>query len=80
MFTFDTIEEYNDEIKLLREQLRKAGNAEEWSLNTSQSIQKVRMNFGEMRSYLKTLTAERCALRNRLTGASVTGITVRRFY
>jgi hypothetical protein len=79
-FLFDTVAEYTAEIETYRALLLKSAQAEDWRLNTSQSDQRVRMNMGEIREYIKQLVVERTALSQRLSGAGVTSIVPRRTY
>lgn len=76
---YTTVAEYDTAITKVRLQLEKAGDAEEYSLNTSQSSQRVKQNFAGLEKYLSKLCAERQALGERNAGASVTSIQFRRF-
>ena len=80
-FVFETVAEYTTEIELIRGYMLKGMRAEEFSLNTSQSVQRIQMNLSEMRKYLNQLTAERQSLAERsVGGGGVTSIVVRRSY
>ena len=80
-FLFDTIDEYDDEIAFVRTQIRKSITGEEWSLNTSQSTQRVKMaSVEDLRKYLRNLTSEKKALSQRNNYQGVTSIVSRRTF
>lgn len=76
---FDTLAEFNEEITLVRIEIRNAVKAREFRLNTGQSNQAVMMDLRGIREYLTLLTTERQAFVEREEGSGVTGITYRRF-
>jgi len=77
-FLFDTEAEYDDEIALVRTEMRNAIKSKEFRLNTSQSSQSVVMDPKSIRDYLTLLTTERRAFIERSVGANVTSIVYRR--
>lgn len=78
-FLFTTEAEYDTEIELALTDMRNAMKSTDFMLDTSQSRQRVVMNPKEIRLWLNQLKAERRALVERIAGAGVTAITVRRF-
>lgn len=78
-FLFETEAEYDAEITLALTNMRNAMKASDFSLDTSQSRQRVIMSPKEIRLWINQLKAERRALVERSAGAGVTGITYRRF-
>jgi len=78
-FAFDTVAEYEEEIEFVQAEIRLSIKGEEWSLNTSQSTQRVkRSSLKDLRDYLDQLTTEKKALEQRQAGSGVTGIVPRR--
>ena len=78
-FLFETEAEYDTEIELALTQMRNAMKASDFSLDTSQSRQRVVMSPKEIRLWINQLKAERRSLVERTAGAGVTSLTYRRF-
>jgi len=79
--SYSTVAEYDEEITFVKAQIRKSITGEEWSLNTSQSTQRVKMaSLDKLQKYLQLLTYERKACSERLAGLGVTSIVPRRTY
>lgn len=78
-YLYDTLAEYETEITFVREQMQNAVKSKEFLLNTSQSSQKVVMDFKGIRDYLTLLTTEKQAFIQQSLGAGVTSLTYRRF-
>lgn len=77
-YLFETLDEYDEEITFMRTQMRNAATSKEFLLNTSQSSQKVVMDFKGIRDYLTLLTTEKQAFIQQSLGAGVTSLTYRR--
>ena len=81
MFLYDTVAEYDAEIAIVRTNIHNSMNGEEFSLNTSQSNQRVKMaSLDKLQDYLKLLTREKKALAQNNEGSRVTSIVPRRTY
>jgi hypothetical protein len=78
---YDTEAEYDAEIAIVQANIHKAMTGEEWSLNTSQSNQRVKMaSLDKLQKYLDWLIKQKNAFLQRANGNGVVSIVPRRSY